>query len=163
MVLVWWCTQVDPLGRIRVFDCLATAVASARIILASSKLVQWPFSAHCTRCIRVNWNRMLIFSFLGHQRWTRDEFSNCSSVAGNNLNVPQTNTIFRSRSVIECVLWFISNCWLQKYGHFKFWGIVKFQNSVYLWFTVSLHALIGHANYVLLCANFITVCCVNFM
>ena len=72
IVLVWWCTQVDPLGRIRVFDCLATAVASARIILASSNVVQWPFSAHCTRCIRVNWNRMLIFSFLGHQSWTRD-------------------------------------------------------------------------------------------
>lgn len=44
---------------------------------------------------------------------TKDEpvtiFLNFSHVAGNNSNVPQTTTIYRLRSVIKCVLWFISN------------------------------------------------------
>ena len=52
---------------------------------------------------------MLIFRLLGRQRWTRDEFSNCNHVAGNYSNAPQTTTIYRLRSVIKCVLWFISN------------------------------------------------------
>ncbi len=108
--LVWSYTQVDPLERFRVLYCLATAVESTRIIRAGSNLVQWPSHAHhCSRRIRVCWNRRLILSFLGHQRWPLDELSVCCHVVANESNVPQTSTICRSSAVIKCVFLFLSN------------------------------------------------------
>ena len=104
--------RVLDFERIGVLGCLATIVEGARSIRTGSNSAHGSSTARCARRTCVCWNQAFIFGFLVRQRWSKGPFSIIGHVVVLGSNAPQTSTIFRSRTVIQCGVWLVSNGWL---------------------------------------------------